>query len=273
MEPDSYTAFAEMLVNRVSELEQRIRTMETQRREQEQFGLQQGGPYHYLVRVVDGTTVKIDIESIFLKCGSPSGNIVLELGDFEAFYEISRDADFFLAKLPSWKPVIDSIFGSGKNMDEVQLEDLSEEARKMLAPLGCSQPFVQLEREFARVIFQGDLDRFDSYGRAIIKSGERLKTLEDLFVFTKEFYESLLGKRMKSVHALLSKEKRTQILLEKFKKNGRDLDFILSASRATAVQFLTEHGEDLNRSEVMRIANAHGIVEKPIVSPVKYYYK
>lgn len=270
MEPDSFTAFAEMLVNRVSDLEQRVRMMEMERNEQDMFRLQEHDQNtKHFVRNVDGTLVRLAIER---KC---IGDDEL-VGDIQLFFEGHEwapfDADRFIKKLPSWKPVIDCIVSSEKDDFDVTIDDLSEEAKEIVDLDSLNHPMCQLECEFMRVHFKDDI-RYFKFGDPVFKTGGRLKTMEDLFVVTKEYIEELSDRKQKRIDASISKAEAESDyrLWEKFLRT-RDLDVICSATRGQAVKFLSNQAF-LDRSQIRAIVEAHGIREIRDQSPIRYSYK
>ena len=271
MEPDSFTAFAEMLVNRVSELEQRIRTLETERNEQDLFRLQE---HHqdikHFVRIIDGTVVKLQIEKDCIQNNELAGDIHL---CFEGpFLWTPFDAKNFIKKVPSWESVIDSIVSSGKDENEVTFDDLSDQAKKVVNLDSIDHPMRQLECEFMRMHFEEHIRYFGHCGEPIFKTGGGLKTMEDLFVMIKKYVEALSGRKQKRIDAHISKAQAEADfrLWEKFIR-VRDLDIICNATRKQAVEFLSNNGF-LNRSQIQVIVNAHGIRETRVQSPVRYSY-
>lgn len=281
MEPDSFTAFAEMMVNRLSTLEQRVHTLETERDEQDIFRLQEL-PYYEdkqnFVRIVDNTVVQLQIDKRCIDTGNKliADDILIYFHDFELWKTFDFDA--FGRQVPSWKPVIDSILSSGKDEYDVTKDDLSDEAKVLVDHYINDQPMVQMECELMRACFKDDIRYFDDSEHPIFKTGGRLKTMEDLFVMTKEYGEAWSGRKQNRIRADIDKapDEETVRLWKKYTRSRSDEEkqhVILSATRKQAIKFLREYGYVLDRSVIREIVDAHRIHERRIQDPARYHYR
>ena len=179
---EHFIEFTDMMVNRLSDLEQQVHTLKRERNEQDLARLHEDPSAKDFVRILDGTVVKLGIETTCLEGGELSGDIDIWVSDHN-FDTGPFATDAFIGLLPSWKPVIDSIASSGKDEYDVTIDDLTDEGKKLLDLHGSPLPMEQLVDKLVCTHFK------ENYDNGVFKKGGRLKTMEDIFVMTKEYIQ------------------------------------------------------------------------------------